>query len=253
MKKREGTSALGDYIPLSIAALSIIVFGIINICAMATGQKDGSIPLALFKLLPTLISPVVLVLTAHANRYGFLLGGFNSLLYAVTFFMEGLFFSLFTAVAVSFPVQVFSFFHWSRNRRDENSEEVALKSFGVKGNIILILAMTAVWAICYFLIGGLIASQNYKLFDTVGFVTGMACTFIAAFRYVESMYINVVCIVCSVLTWVFITVNDPSSVNYLINLVYSLYTVIQASFIWTKLYIRQKRELAEEQIEALNE
>ena len=137
MKKREGTSVLGDYIPLSIAALSIIIFGIINIVSMATGAKEGSIPLALFKLLPTLISPVVLVLTAHANRFGFLLGGFNSLLYAATFFMEGLFFSLFTAVVVSFPVQVFSFFHWSKNRRDEDSEEVNLKSFGLWGRIVL--------------------------------------------------------------------------------------------------------------------
>ncbi|MBQ9692776.1 MAG: nicotinamide mononucleotide transporter [Clostridia bacterium] len=253
MKKREGTSLLGDYIPLSIAALSIIVFGIINISAMATGQKEGSISLALFKLLPTLISPVVLVLTAHANRYGFLLGGFNSLLYAVTFFMEGLFFSLFTAVAVSFPVQVFSFFHWSRNRKDEKSEEVALKTFGVKGNALMILAMAAVWAVCYFLIGDLIASQNYKLFDTIGFVTGMACTFIAAFRYVESMYINVICVTCSVLTWVSITLKDPSSVNYLINSLYSLYTVIQASYIWTKLYVKQKRELSMTREEALHE
>ena len=253
MKKREGTSVLGDYIPLSIAALSIIIFGIINIVSMATGAKEGSIPLALFKLLPTLISPVVLVLTAHANRFGFLLGGFNSLLYAATFFMEGLFFSLFTAVVVSFPVQVFSFFHWSKNRRDEDSEEVNLKSFGLWGNVILLVSMVAVWAVCYFLIGDLIASQNYKLFDTIGFVTGMVCTFIAAFRYVESMYINFVCIVCSVLTWVFITINDPSSVNYLINSLYSLYTVIQASYIWTKLYVKQRRELSEKAEGAVNE
>ena len=243
MKKSEGTTFLGDYLPLSIAALSIIIFGAINICAMATGQKEGSIPLALFKLLPTLISPIVLVLTAHANRFGFLLGGFNSLLYAATFFMEGLFFSLFTAVAVSFPVQVFSFFHWSRNRRDEKSEEVSLKSFGARGNILMILAMAAVWAICYFFIGDLIASQNYKLLDTLGFVTGMACTFIAAFRYVESQYINLVCIVCSVLMWLSITIRDVSSVNYLINSLYSLYTVIQGTFIWTKQYIKQKREV----------
>ena len=113
--------------------------------------------------------------------------------------------------------------------------------------------MVAVWAVCYFLIGDLIASQNYKLFDTIGFVTGMVCTFIAAFRYVESMYINFVCIVCSVLTWVFITINDPSSVNYLINSLYSLYTVIQASYIWTKLYVKQRRELSEKAEGAVNE
>ena len=240
MNKKDRVAILTDYVPLSIAALTIIIFGAINVSSIAMGNKEGSVPFALFKLLPTLISPIVLVLTAHANRYGFLLGGFNSLLYAVTFFMEGLFFSFFTAVAVSFPVQVFSFFQWSKNRNEK--KEVKLKTMGLRKNILLLIFMVALWAVCYFVIGDLIASQNYKLFDTVGFVCGMVCTFIAAFRYVESQYINIVCLLCSVLTWISITVNDISSVNYLINSVYSFYTVIQATFIWTRMYVRQKRE-----------
>ena len=50
------------------------------------------------KTLPTLITLVVQMLLVAANRYAFLLGGTNAVLYGVAYYSEGLYFSMISAV-----------------------------------------------------------------------------------------------------------------------------------------------------------
>ena len=66
------------------------------------------------KLLPCLISLFVMLLQSRANRYGYLLGGLNSLVYSVGYYMLGLYSSMTFAVVFSFPMQTATFIKWSR-------------------------------------------------------------------------------------------------------------------------------------------
>ena len=67
-----------DYIPMAIVGCALIV------SAILTNQR-------FIKLLPTLITLVVMLLNAKANRFGFLLGGINCLIYVIGYFMESLY------------------------------------------------------------------------------------------------------------------------------------------------------------------
>ena len=65
-----------DYIPTVIIAVMIIVFAILK------GQS-------FLNTLPTLITLVVLIMSVRANRYAFLVGASNCVLYTVAYISHG--------------------------------------------------------------------------------------------------------------------------------------------------------------------
>lgn len=67
------------------------------------------------KVLPCYISLVVMLLQARANKYSFLLGALNSIIYAVGYYFEKVYGSLAEALILSFPIQMITFFVWKRN------------------------------------------------------------------------------------------------------------------------------------------
>jgi nicotinamide riboside transporter PnuC len=92
-----------DLLPLFITATLLIGFGIYF------EQK-------FIKLLPTLISLVVYLLSAHLNRYSFLLATVNSCIYAIGFAMENLYASVASALITTVPTSIVSFVLWSKNQ-----------------------------------------------------------------------------------------------------------------------------------------
>ena len=64
--------------------------------------------------LPLYFSIIIMMLAAHANRYTYLFGGLNSVLYGVVFFKYRLFASLLQTLAFSAPLQLFTFVSWSK-------------------------------------------------------------------------------------------------------------------------------------------
>ena len=93
---------LVDTLPMILAGAGILIFSMLN--------KQHPV-----KTLPTLISLAVMLLAARANRYSYLLGAMNVLLYTVGYFMEGLVFSIVSAIFISFPMQMWTFFNWKRH------------------------------------------------------------------------------------------------------------------------------------------
>jgi len=92
-----------DYIPMALTAVLIIVSAIIN------NQS-------FIKTLPTLVTLIVQLMSSRANRYAFLIGGTNAILYSIAPFSEGLYFSVMTCLCISSPIQYFSFFVWKRKK-----------------------------------------------------------------------------------------------------------------------------------------
>jgi nicotinamide riboside transporter PnuC len=95
---------------------------------------------------------------------------------------------------------------------------------------------------CYFGLSWLFAGQSYPLLDTYVFVMGITVSFLAAWRYIESQYLNIISSVISLALWILLTVRDPSNFNYVIISTYNLYRIIQASVVWTRKYYQSKKE-----------
>lgn len=223
MKK---TKLIFDYALMAAVAAMIIVFAIL---------REQSF----IKTLPTLITLVVQMLMVKANRFAFLLGGTNALLYGVANYTEGLYFSLASAVLISAPIQYYSFFSWSKNSHGGQAELKFMKKSCLAAVIALSLAG---WMGCYFGLSWLFEGQSYPLLDTYIFVMGITVSFLAAWRYIESQYLNIISTILGLGLWILLTLRDPSNFNYVIINVYNLYRIIQASVSWTKKYYQSKKE-----------
>ena len=224
------------YIPMSLAAAFILFFAVKNALYPADGQEIELWYLIL-KTLPTLVTLIVQILLIGANRYAFLLGGCNSVIYSVVYFMEGLSFSAIYALLISFSIQIYSFFHW---RKNSESGKVALRWLSAKSRVLTAVSAIGMWAVCYFWLSKYMV-MRIPMLDTITFSLGIICTVLSSVRYIESQYISFVSCVVSLIMWIILSLQNPSNINYVIIGIYNLYCVGQAAVNWTLIYIRDKR------------
>jgi len=215
-----------DYIPSVLAAILIIIFAVI---------KEQTF----IKTLPTLITLAVLLMSVNANRYAFLLGAGNSILYAIAYLDEGLYFSAASALLVSLPIQIFSFFHWTRHRSGKT--RAVLKAMKPWHLTLTVISVFPLWALCYF---GLSAffTGSFAALDSLLFVLGILVSVLVALRFIEGQYINAVSCLISLAMWILICIDNPDNTNYVIIALYNLFRTVEASVSWTALYLRGKND-----------
>lgn len=220
-----------EWVPIGFCAVAILI------CAFVFKQKW-------YKVLPTLNTLVILLLSARVDRRSFLIGGLNAAFYGIGFFSEGLYFSVINCLLVSMPLQLFSFFNWKKHA-DGNSTK--LRTLGWKGEVISIASILIGCLLCHWLLlpffGG---GQKQAMLDIFLFVIGLVITVMALLRYVETPYYNLVSSVTNLTMWILICAGNIANLNYVIMAVYSLFRVSQSAISWTKQYKKSKREEAEE-------
>jgi nicotinamide mononucleotide transporter len=215
-----------DYIPTLLIGILIIVFAVVN------GQS-------FIKTLPTLITLAVLIMSVRANRYAFLVGAANCLLYTVAYVSEGVYFSAINAFLVSMPIQIFSFFVWSRHKTDKTRSRLIKMEWWQL--LLSFVAIFPAWAACYFGLGAFFEG-NMALLDSFIFILGILISVLIAFRFIEGQFFNVISCVAGLIMWVLICIKEPNNVNFLIISCYNLFRTVQAAISWTALYIKQKNE-----------
>ena len=216
-----------EWVPIGICAVAILA------CAFVFGQKW-------YKVLPTLNTLIILLLSARVDRRSFLIGGLNAAFYGIGFWTEGLYFSVINCLLVSMPLQLFSFFSWKKHA-DGNSTK--LRSLGWKGEIMVISSTVIGCQLCYWLLlpffsGG----QQQAALDIFLFVIGLVITVLSLLRYVETPYYNLISSTANLIMWALICSKNVANLNYLIMAAYSLFRVSQSVISWTKQYQRSKKE-----------
>ena len=218
-----------QYLPVTIAGILIITLGIVF------EQK-------FIMLLPTIVSLVVGVLVSRVNRYMFLLSGANCVLYSVGYYMNGLYGTALSAIAISFPSSIMSFILWSKNQT--KTKEVIVRRFNKKSGSVFAIAVTLFWIASYFVYKAL--DTKTLVFETTVFVLGITITFMQMLRFVETPFFNVASSVISTVQWFIITMENVSNINYLIYNIYFLYCVTVSVFKWVRLYKEQNKETEDE-------
>ena len=222
-----------DYLPMALAAAMIITFAV---------WKEQTF----FKTLPTLITLAVQLLNVRVNRYAFLLGGINAVIYGIVYLTEGLYFSMISALALSAPIQLYAFINWGKNRTSNAKNE--LRFLSLKQRIWVIGIILCGWGICYFGLSGLFATARMPLPDTLIFSIGITVSVLAAMRYVDSQYINICSCTISIIMWSIICASEPENINYLIISFYNTFMIIKASVSWTRSLKKNTRFLEREAI-----
>lgn len=215
-----------DYIPTALAAALIIVFAILR-------------EQTFLKTLPTLITLVVMIMSVRANRFAFLVGACNCVLYTLAYMSEEIYFSAINAFFVSMPIQIFSFFVWSRHKDGQTRSTLIRMKWWQ-----LFLSITAIfpaWAVCYFGLGAFFEG-NMVFLDSLIFILGILISVLIAFRFIEGQYFNLFSCVLNLVMFIMLCVENPSNINFLIISVYNLFRVVQAAINWTLLYLRSTHE-----------
>ena len=204
------------------------------VCGIVTHQK-------FIKLLPSLISLVVIYLVSKANRFNFLLGACNAVIYCIGYFMEGLYASIVSSVVISMPIQIVSFITWKKNAKTASGGQTTqMKSFPkmVLLGIALGLFVTAVGL--YFIFSSLQGAKMQGL-DVALLVVGTAASVFMMLRYYESIYFYLANAAINFVMWLIIVIGNVSNINYLISAAYTVVSSVIACYNWRKIYVSQKK------------
>jgi nicotinamide mononucleotide transporter PnuC len=201
--------------------------------------------ITVIKTIPTLGTLVVLLFQAQAKRIAFLMGAANAAIYGISYILMGLYFSATSALLISVPIPIFTFFSWKKNSTGKEVRFRTMKHWQLAGTIGIILAG---WVACYFGLSktGIMPPSNYPILDTLTFSIGIVVTVIVTFRFIESTYINAVSCLIGLVLHLLVALKDPTTFNYVVISCYNLFRISQACVNWTRQYLAQKRSAAAE-------
>ena len=190
--------------------------------------------LPLMRVLPLIISICVMFLQANVNRYAFLLGGLNSLLYAVAYCSMTLYPSAAYAVLFSFPLQIVTFFNWQRNTKDS---ETQTRSLSLKGRVLLGGAMLLSWIVLCLVFS--VLGSKYLIWDNTTSVLGIVASILCMLRYSEYTVFQILGSMISIMMFGAMLKEEPSQIVWLIYTVYATICCVSALI---KMSIAQKKQ-----------
>ena len=216
-----------DKAKLPIYSIVIITAILISIAALINEQQ-------IFKILPLYVSLFVMLLQSEGRRIGLLVGGLNSLLYAVVDYSYGLYASALSDILLSFTIQTVAFILWTKRK---DGKTTVFRSMRPLHRLLLTLGIIAVYVPC------LIVNTNIGAamapFDTWVFVNSIITPLIMMFAFIEYTYVGVInCIVVIIMNALMLK-ETPDRFSYLIYSIYSAICSIRALINVAKIYKRQ--------------
>lgn len=171
-----------------------------------------------WKMLPLCISLIIMFLQANVNRYAFLLGSANTLLYTASYFSMTLYVSAAYALFFSFPLQLVTFFTWNK-KTDNNVTE--LKRLSKPKLILMLLACTVLWGIMFVVFS--LFDSSYMVLDNTQAILGILATVLCLLRFSEYTFFMILGGIISTVMYVTMLKEMPEQITYL---VYTIYSVV---------------------------
>lgn len=215
------------------ALFRLCLIGITAILITVTGILFHQSPL---RILPLYISLFVGAMQAKASRYASLLGGINSILYAIVYWLLGLYASAGYALFFSFPVQIATFLRWSRHRYGSSTQFRRMSTKGRIWTLIGFLVSFGVLALVLHRLG-----SSYQLLDNLTSLLGILISILTMFAYIEYTWLMLPSGVISICLHIATMVEYPAQITYLLYSLYSLFCVTKQFFRVRGLYAEQNQ------------
>ena len=194
---------------------SLILMGITFVLIVIAGVIFKQ---SVLRIIPICVSLVIGLLQSRVNRFAPLLGGINSLAYAAVYVYYGLYASAVYAVVVSCPLQLVTFWNWSKR---PYGESVILKKMSGKQRLLVGTGFAICWVGLFVALR--IMGSSYQLWDNTTTLLGILTTILTMLAYVEYAPLMIVGCICGTGLYINMIFDSPEQVTYLI---YSLYTLI---------------------------
>ena len=188
-----------------------------------------------FRMVPLYVSLVIGFLQSKANRYAPLMGGINSLLYAVVYWSLSLYGSAAYALLVSCPIQLVTFVRWSKHAYKHSTEFRRMTS---KQRLWTAILMAVSFAVLYVILAK--AGSGYQILDNASTLMGILVSFLTMFAFIEYASLGLLSGVISIALNLQITLAEPAQITYLIFSLYSFVCVTRAFFYVRRLYKEQQ-------------
>ncbi len=221
--------------PLSRSSVVLLILmGLTCILITVTGILFRQ---SFFRILPLYVSLIIGFLQSRVNRLAPLMGGINSLLYALVYFNYGLYSSALYAVLISCPLQLITFIRWKQRAYGHS---VLFKVMSTKVRILTVAICLSGWTALYFIMSA--AGASYMLLDNTLTLFGVLVTILTMFAYIEYTYLSLVSGLVNITLYTVMSFDTPEQIPYLVFAVYSFICVTMALFRARKLYAEQKAE-----------
>ena len=190
-----------------------------------------------FLMIPLFVSLFVMSFQSEANRVGSLIGAINAVIYTATYLYMGVYISAVSALFLSVPLQLATFFNWKKNAYKKT---VFFKKMPTKTRMVSLCILFVLWGVS----AGVLTyfKYEYAIFDTITFLLGLAVSVLTMLAYIEYTYLWIVSAVTGLIVNVQMVINNPKEITYLIYGVYALYWVIVAFINVQKFYKEQQTE-----------
>lgn len=186
-----------------------------------------------FLFIPLLVSAVVMFLQSRVNRYAFLIGAINSILYAIAYIKMSLYATALYAITVSCLLQIVTFINWQRYT---TPKETKLRKMSGKVRGILFGGMLAGWLLLYLIF--LRFNSQYLLLDNSVAVLGTISTILCALRFKEYTFLQVVGSIIGIITYILMLNEDPSRIIWVVS---SANAIICACIAWINMNKQEEK------------
>ncbi len=212
------------YIPvlMLLTAVSITVTGILY-------KQD------FWRIIPLYVSLAVALLQSRVSRMSYLLGGLNSILYAVVYFSYGLYASAGYALLFSFPLQIVTFLNWSKNR---SGKTTLLRKLPGKARWLILSGLVLAWLVLYPLTAR--TGSEYFALDNAVTLLGILNSILSMLRYMEYTFLMLPGGLLSIALYITMLPKNPEQITYLVFTVYSLICSTVALFTVLKQFKKEK-------------
>ena len=174
-------------------------------------------------VLPLFVSIIVLFLQSQVSRFSFLIGTFNSVFYAVAYYLMGLYSLCAYALLVSTPITLCTFLLWNKNT---TNGETKTRSMTAVQRLLLFGSMALVWIILFGIFSAM--DSSYLVLDNTLSVLGIAASILCIFRFSEYAVLNVISSVVNIVLYSVMMTDDISKIVWLIFTIYSTICSVMA-------------------------
>lgn len=193
-----------------LCLLELITFVLILVTGIIFKQS-------FWRVLPLCISLVNMFLQANVNRYAFLLGSVNALLYTAAYFSMTLYVSAAYALFFSFPLQLVTFFAWNKKTNKNITE---LRRLSKPKLILMLLACAVLWGIMFVVFS--LFDSSYIVLDNTQAILGILATVLCLFRFSEYTFFMILSGINGAVMYATMLQEMPDQITYLIYNVYSV-------------------------------
>jgi nicotinamide riboside transporter PnuC len=231
MERKLSNERIIMLILIALTAVGITISGIVS------GQD-------FLRLAPLYVSLSVMLFQSEARRIAPLIGGLNSILYAIVDYSYGLYASAVSDIVFSCSLQLITFVLWTK--RKDGSTTIFRKLTAGK-RLLLLLAVASIYAVTLAVNIKIGATMPY--FDAYQLVGAFVTQGLMMFAFLEYTVFSVFGCILTVIMNALMLESSPDRLGYLVYSIYSVICAVRGAFSVARIYRIQNSKINKNEVE----